>query len=91
MTNECLALKTKRSMYHIDIEKELVGESVGDTIALLLSKISSKFDKESLEMMLIGNIIIGTVCSQATTLDCVAKLACFAQLHTEVALLPLDD
>ena len=61
VTNECLALKIKRSMYHINIDKELVRESVGDTIALLLSKISPKFDKELLAMTLIWNIITGTV------------------------------
>jgi len=69
MTNECLALKMKRTMYHINIDKELVRESVGDTTALLLSKISSKFDKDSLAMMLVGNIITGTVCSQPTDLQ----------------------
>ena len=45
VTNESRALKIKRNMYHINIDKELVRESVGDTIALLLSKISSKFDR----------------------------------------------
>ena len=45
VTNECLALNIKRNMYHINIDKELVLESVGDTVALLLSKISSKFDR----------------------------------------------
>ena len=34
--NECLALKMKRNTYHINIDKELVRESVGDTIALIL-------------------------------------------------------
>ena len=53
VTNECLALKIKRNMYHINIDKELVHESVGDTTALLLSNISSKFDKELLGMTLI--------------------------------------
>ena len=38
VTNECLYLK-------INIDKELVRESVGDTTVLLLSKISSKFDR----------------------------------------------
>ena len=60
VNNECLALKKKRTMYHINIDKQLVRESVSDTMALLLSKISSKFDKDSLAMMLIGNIITGT-------------------------------
>ena len=45
VTNECLALKIKRNMYHINIDKELVRESVGNTIALLLSKVSSIFDR----------------------------------------------
>ena len=35
VTNECLGLKIKRNMYHINIAEELVRESVGDTIALL--------------------------------------------------------
>ena len=39
VTNECLALKMKRNMYHINIDKGLVRESVDDTTALLLSKI----------------------------------------------------
>ena len=69
VTNECLALKIMRNMYHINIDKELVRESVGDTIALLLSKISSKFDKELLAMTLMGNIITGTVWSQPTDLQ----------------------
>ena len=65
VTNECLAFKIKRNIYHINIDKKLVRESVGDTIALLLSKISSKFDRVA------GNdadrnIITGTVCSQPT-------------------------
>ena len=45
MSAFCLALKIKRNMYHINIDKELVRESIGDTIALLLSNISSKFDR----------------------------------------------
>jgi len=45
VTNECLALQIKRNMYHINTDKELVRDSVGDTVALLLSKISSIFDK----------------------------------------------
>ena len=45
VTNECLALQTKRNIYYINLDKELVRESVGDTIALLLSTISSKFDR----------------------------------------------
>jgi len=69
VTNECLALKIKRNMYHINIGKELVRESIGDIIALLLSNILTKFDKESQAMMLIGNIITGTVCSQTTDLQ----------------------
>jgi len=69
VTNECLALKIKRNMYHINIDKELARESVGDTIVLLLSKISAKFDKELLAMMWIVNIIRGTVCSQPTDLQ----------------------
>ena len=36
VTNECLDLKIKRNMYHINIDKELVHECVGDTIALIL-------------------------------------------------------
>ena len=69
VTNEFCASNIKRNIYHINIDKELVRESVGDTIALLLSKTSSKFNKESLAMMLIGNIITGTVCSQPTDLQ----------------------
>ena len=45
VTNECLALKIKRNMYHIDIDKEHVREAVCDTAALLLSQISSTFDR----------------------------------------------
>ena len=45
VTNDCLALKINSNMYHINIDKELVRESVGNTIALLLSKISSTFDR----------------------------------------------
>ena len=37
--------------------------------ALLLSKISPKFDNESLAMILIGNIITGAVCFQTTYLQ----------------------
>ena len=69
MISECLALRKTRDMYHINIDKELAGESVGDATALLLSKISSKFDNESLAMILIGNIITGMVCSQSTDLQ----------------------
>ena len=36
VTNECLDLKIKRNMYHINIDKELVHECVGNTIALIL-------------------------------------------------------
>ena len=39
VTNECLALKIKRNMYHINIVEERVRESVGETIPLLLSNI----------------------------------------------------
>ena len=46
VNNECLALKIKRNMHHINIDKGLVREAVCDTVALLLSKIiSSKFDR----------------------------------------------
>ena len=71
VTNECLALKLKRNVYvyYINIDKELVREAVCDTTALLLSKISFKFDKELLAMTLIGNIVTGTVCSQPTYLQ----------------------
>ena len=61
-----MSLKKKKDMYQIDIDKDLARESVGDSTALLLSKISSKFDNDSLSMILIGNIITGTVCSQFT-------------------------
>jgi len=64
-----MSLKKKKDMYQIDIDKDLARESVGDTTALLLSKISSKFDNDSLSMILIGNIITGTVCSQSTDLQ----------------------
>jgi len=56
-------------VYQIDIDKDLARESVDDTTALLLSKISSKFDNDSLSMILIANIITGTVCSQSTDLQ----------------------
>lgn len=59
ITSESLALKKKRDLYHINIDKELARESVGDTTALLLSKMSSKSDTDSLAMILIGNIITG--------------------------------
>ena len=36
VTNECLDLKIKRNMYHINIDKELVHECVGNAIALIL-------------------------------------------------------
>ena len=36
VSNECLALKIKRNVYKINIDKKLAHESVGDTIALLL-------------------------------------------------------
>ena len=36
ITSECLALKKKRDVYNINIDKELAGESVGNTSALLL-------------------------------------------------------
>ena len=36
MTNEYLDLKIKRNKYHINIDKELVHECVGNTIALIL-------------------------------------------------------
>ena len=39
-----VTLKIKRNMYHIHIDK-LVRDFVGDTVALLLSVISSIFDK----------------------------------------------
>ena len=45
VTNKCLASKIMRNIYYINLDKELVRESVGDTIALLLSTISSKFDR----------------------------------------------
>jgi len=64
-----MSLKKKKDMYQIDIDKDLARESVGDSTALLLSKISSKFDNDSLSMILIGNIITGTVCSQSTDLQ----------------------
>ena len=67
--SESLALKKKRDVYHINIDKELACESVGDTTALLLSKVSPKFDNESLAIILIGNIITGAVCSQTTDLQ----------------------
>ena len=35
VTNECLALAIKRNVYHINIDEELVRESVGNTIPLL--------------------------------------------------------
>ena len=69
VASECLALKKAQTKYHINIDKELVSESVSETTALLLSKISSKFDKDSLAMLLVGNIITGTVCSQTTDLQ----------------------
>ncbi len=56
VTSECIALKKNRDIYNININKELARESVGDTTALLMSKISSKFDNDSLAMILIGNI-----------------------------------
>ena len=62
MTSECLGLRKKRDMYHINIDKELARESVGDTTPF------SKFDNESLAMILIGNIITGIVCFQSTDL-----------------------
>ena len=52
-------------MYHINIDKKLVHEPVGDTIAVLLSKISSKFDRVAGNDV-DKNIITGTVCSQPT-------------------------
>ena len=36
VTNGCLYLKIKRNMYHINIDKELVHECVGNSIALIL-------------------------------------------------------
>lgn len=69
ITKESAALKQKRDEYAIDINKQLAKESVADTTQLLLSKISSKLDKDSLAMILIGNIITGTVCSQPTDLQ----------------------
>jgi len=36
VTNECLDLKIKRKMYYLYIDKELVHECVGNTIALIL-------------------------------------------------------
>ena len=37
--NECLALKIKRKMYHVNTDAKRVRESGGDTIPLLLSNI----------------------------------------------------
>jgi len=45
VTNEGLAVKIKRSMYHINIDKELVRKYVGDTNYVVLSTISSTFDR----------------------------------------------
>ena len=69
IASESLSLKKQRDAYHINIDKELARESVGDTTALLLSKILSRFDNNSLTMILIGNMITGEVCSRATDLQ----------------------
>ena len=69
ITTESIDLRKKRDLYHINIDKELARESVSDTTALLLSKISSKFDNDSLAMILIGNIITSVTCSQSTDLQ----------------------
>ena len=65
---ECLAHKKKRDRYNINIDKQLANESVSDTVALLLTKISNKFN-DSLSQVLIGNIITSVVCCQPTDLQ----------------------
>ncbi len=61
--------KINQKMYCKHIDKDIASACVSETLLHLLAAVSPKFDYQSLQSPMIGNIIASVVASQATSLQ----------------------